>query len=179
MKPLLILAIAASLFIVGDANAGRSCSSICAQRVVVAHQVAPIVVAPVVDQYQYKYYVGQGLRDAALVEKSAARVLELLQSKLQSGATYPPQQVGSVNEGGAVQPATNAKAKLQAIYNQSCIRCHNPQDPKRMDLTDVSKLSELQVVATMREVYNGTMPKNGKPLPDTEVATFVEAVAGW
>jgi mono/diheme cytochrome c family protein len=123
------------------------------------------------DDYQYKYYVGQGLRDQAIVEKTADRVLQLLQDRLELNA--PP----------AASPAASTSGSklevMQEIATRSCVRCHNPAKEDRLDLSDVSRLSELQALEAMRRVYSGNMPQGGPPLSDKEVAAFVDAVVEW
>jgi mono/diheme cytochrome c family protein len=144
-------------------------------QVVNHHAVAQVVAHDYGHQYgQYQYYVGQGLRDDAIAHKAAeklvARFEELIEQKI----------VQRLQANGPALPEGSPLASMQQIVARSCVSCHSAEaDPDRMDLTDVTQLTEAQALSVMRQVYSGKMPKNATPLKDEEVAVFVDTLANW
>lgn len=185
-----LIAAGACLACVSVASAQHCRSNaVCAQRVVVApvkavavQHHAQAVVAQVVDYghhaqalavvnhaYPYYYQVGQGLRDEALTEKAADRVWAKIEAKL-------AEREAAQASGAPPASPDSPLGGLQALFNRSCINCHDGGDPDRIDLTDATALSDGQLVGVYRQVYSGKMPKNAAPLSDEEVAVIAHAL---
>lgn len=144
---------------------GTQRGAICGQRQqVVLQQHAVLVPQPI-----YQYQVGQQLREDALAEKVAQLVLQ----KLEAAAAQQP----APNEGPQRPPQDDHVAAAQRLATKNCTSCHrhNGEDPEGVDLRNLAALSPLQGWAVFKQVYHGTMPKNGTPLQDDAV----EAIMRW
>ncbi len=140
----------------------------------VRHHVAAAVVADHHDDY--KFFVGQSLRDEAIAEKAALKILrvqyQIEMDRLTRGAN-----------GGGSSPLEDVPAKLldkpagagDAVNWSKCTNCHNPTKPGRMDLSDTARksLSCEDKMDILRKVRSGEMPKNGT-LTDVEYEAFVD-----
>ena len=135
---------------------------ICGHRNVVRQQ-AVVVQQPAVIVQQapaFFYRVGSDIRYQSLAAQVKADVL----SELRGG-----QQVQEAATEGAAS-ISNA----QALVNERCAACHDGGMPDRLNLTDLTSLSESQRLAVTRQVYSGKMPKDGTPFTDDEAAILVD-----
>lgn len=121
--------------------------------------------------YPTYYQVGQGIRDAAVIEHAAERAAELAAAKVlailkQNGqpGVGPPPDSGGANDMDAV---------MQGIANASCVRCHGGAKTEAgLTLTNVAALSKEQRLNVGSKTFLGLMPQNAAgepvPLPDAE-----------
>lgn len=178
MKTATILAAALAIgFAISTAGAVNR-GNVCSQRVCAVQQVQAVHAAPVVEYAPaYQYQVGAHIREDAIADRVARLVLEKLeQAAKASPAKASPAPAGNQPQAEPLEPAANEYLQAaQAIANQRCATCHrhNGSDDNGVDLRNLEALTELQAWAAFREVYKGTMPKNGSPLDDAAVQQFM------
>lgn len=178
--------------------------------------VEQVVVERVVDNYpDYRYYVGQDVRDDAIAEKAALKLLRTqYQIELQAIRTgnveelrklfpglFPgrgqpePGQAGNNSKPVPPQgppttepplekpvPPTDATPTVEPVskvFQTHCVKCHKPGKTEGgLDLTDPTKLTELQRWKVFGLSVSGTMPKGGNPISDKEAQAIMDWVQG-
>jgi hypothetical protein len=142
------------------------------------------------DAYQKQ---AQAQQNSLVADAAAYRALAILAnmqggSRVQAGASVPapydprtapvPQQPQGVRpnqpnqqprQGAVADPSV--PAGLAEVVENSCIKCHQG-DPKRLDLSDLSRVAKVDRFDCWRQCFDGDMPKGGKPLSDQQTALF-------
>lgn len=83
----------------------------------------------------------------------------------------------SIPKASAPKGAAPRFTSLQAIMQGRCASCHNPKEPKRLDLSgDVNAMPCAVLGYCQTKVTDGSMPRNGE-LPQAEFDLFTSEVA--
>lgn len=170
MKHLTILAVIVST-ICSHAQADCRRARVCVQKVAVVHHQKQFI-APVYP-VSYGYQVGAAIREEAIAERAARLALEKFAAAL-------AEQQGLPGVGAPPDEKASKLAEVQAVFTSRCARCHSGAEPKGgLDLTDITKLSDLQAHKAEILARKGLMPppdNGGAPIPDEEAALLEEWV---
>lgn len=124
----------------------------------------------------YRHFVGESLRDEAIAEKAALKILrtqyQIELDRLKNAATG-----GESPAQAYEQPAklTKPVGAGDAPNWAKCISCHSGAKKERMNLSDAArlKLDCEDKMDILRKIRSGEMPKNGS-LTDAEYEAFVD-----
>lgn len=175
------------------------------QQVVAHHEVqaviaAPVAAIPIIPQTYYQ--VGYGVREEASEERIAQRVVQMMSQYVQQSQRQqsPTQQFSQPQAGctacackvpGAQQPSVPAPqpelppqpaqgnekdAKVQELFRQNCVQCHDGSKPERIDLREAVAV-RAKACMIFKSVYTGKMPKGRNPLSDAEVGVLLDWMA--
>lgn len=173
-----LIAITVSLANSSTAQAG-GCFS---QRVVAQQLVAPVVAYP--QSYTY-YFVGQPIREQAILQKSIIQQSQALQSDplyqefLEFKRWREGQNSGQPNQAERLAIETQAAVSApahQTIVAITCLKCHSGPEPKG-EVSFEGPLSDSMKLKMMQMVWAGKMPPTA-PLDNERAAKLFEELLG-
>lgn len=166
---------------------------------------APVAAIPIIPQtyYQVGYGVREEAAEERIAQRVVQMMGQYVQQQQQVrqpqmqplAQQFSQPQAGCTNCAckvpGAQQPSApttqpelpaapaqgNEKdAKVQELFRQNCVQCHDGSNSARIDLRDAVAV-RAKACMIFKSVYTGKMPKGRNPLSDAEVGVLLDWMA--